>query len=377
MVEEHWALVTDGANGQNRSALAAIRALGMAGYRTAVTVSGPRSVAGASRFCDRLVPVPTVDDAAYAESVAAELARHPYVAVLPASDAAIHALDAPGRDLLDKAELAVRAAAVGLKAPPGRRFASGDELRAAAGELDYPCVVKPLLRTGSRHLPTRRFDSEEELRGRLHPRGPLLVQPALCEEIHAIVGVAWRGRLVAAAHQVHERIWPADCGDACYAVTTAPEPELEAGLEALLADFDGVFQAEFAGPYLLDLNPRVYGSLALAVSAGANLPAVFCDLLRRIDVPPLRARPGVTYHWWEGDVRHLASQWRAGELGAAEAVRALDLPRLLHPSPAQRDPRPAIERCRYVTSVLGARLQRTARRPSGAAGRDAELRIQG
>ena len=377
MSEDAWVLVTDGTSGQNRSALAAVRALGAAGYRVAVTVSGQRSLAAASRFCQRLVHVPTVDEVGYPESIEAELARRPYLAVLPASDAAIHALDSPGRGLLDKSELAVQAAAVGLKAPPSRRFSSDDELRAAAGDLDYPCVVKPLLRTGSRHLPTRRLNSYDELQGRLHPPGPLMVQPALSEAIHAIVGVAWRGKLVAAAHQVHQRIWPRDCGDACYAVTTAPARELEAGLEALLADFDGVFQAEFAGPYLLDLNPRVYGSMPLAVSAGANLPAIFCDLLQRGDVPPQRARPGVAYHWWEGDARHLSSQWRAGELRMAEAVRAIDLPMMLHPRPAPRDLRPAIERLRYVTSGLGARLQRTAGRRSAAASQDTKSRIRG
>jgi hypothetical protein len=307
------------------------------------------------------VPVPGVDDPRYADAVRAHVEAQEYVAVLPASDAAMFALGSPGRHLLDKASLATLAAAAGLKTPPGRTFDDAATLRAAADGLDYPCVVKPVRRTGRRPLTARRFDSPRELRQSAELPGPLLVQPHVADGMHSVAGVMWRGELKVAVHQRHVRIWPPQCGDACYAVTTAPDPALEEGLRALLSDYDGIFQAEFAGPYLLDLNPRVYGSLPLAVAAGANPVGAFCDLLQGADVGRVRARPGVDYHWWEGDLRHVAARWRSGDVGPGEALRALRLTTAVAGADLRRwDPKPSLVRLRHVTGQLAARLSRTA-----------------
>jgi predicted ATP-grasp superfamily ATP-dependent carboligase len=355
-----WVLLTDGTSGQNRSTLAAVRALRMAGYHVAVTVSEPPSRAAASRFCGRVVPVPGVEDPRYADAVRADVEAHEYVAVLPSSDAAMVALDCPGRHLLDKTTLAELAAAAGLEAPPGRTFEDAESLRVAADDIDYPCVVKPVLRTGRRSLSARRFDDARDLRRGADLPGRLIVQPHVADEMHAVAGVMWRGELKVAVHQRHVRIWPPHCGDACYAITAMPDPALEEGLRRLLADVDGIFQAEFAGRFLLDLNPRVYGSLPLAVSAGVNLVGAFCDLLRRADVGHVRARPGIEYHWWEGDLRHVASRWRAGDLGAGEALRALGLKTAIAGADLARwDPKPSVVRLRHVAGQLAVRRSRT------------------
>ena len=173
-----WVLVTDGTSGQNRSTLAAVQALGSAGYRAAVTVSQPPSRAAASRFCHRVVHVPGADDPSYADGIRAAQQEHEYLTLLPTSDAAIHALGLPGRHLLDKITLAAVASTAGLQSPPGLAFDDATALLAAAADLDYPCVVKPVLRTGRRHLSARRFDTPHELRHHLRIPGRLLVQHA-------------------------------------------------------------------------------------------------------------------------------------------------------------------------------------------------------
>lgn len=352
-----WVLVTDGVSGQNRSTLAAVRALAHAGYRSAVTVSGNRSIAAASRYCDHVVVAPTVDDPGYTDAIRAETAARTYLTVLPTSDAAMQALEAPGRELLDKEELARRARDAHLEVPPGEVFPDAESLRAAAAGLDYPVVVKPIRRLARRHQPAQRFDGPDHLRHIAHLPGPVLVQPVIDEEMHSVAGVMWRGELVVAIHQRHVRIWPRQCGDACYAVTTEADPLVEKRLSSLLGGFDGVFQAEFAGPCLLDLNPRVYGSLPLAVAAGANPVDAWCRLLRGEEVTPVRARPGVEYRWWEGDARHLANRWRSRELSLGQCARALrPLGSASSRAHALRDPRPALERWRYMSRALGGRL---------------------
>jgi hypothetical protein len=365
-----WVLVTDGVSGQNRSTLAAVRALAHAGFRSAVTVSGNRSIAAASRYCDRVLVAPTVDDPGYADAIRAETAARPYLTVLPTSDAAMQALEAPGRELLDKQELAERARNAGLAVPPGQVFTDAASLCAAAAALDYPVVVKPTRRLLRRHQAAQRFDTPDQLRSVGDLPGPVVVQPAIDEEMHSVAGVMWRGELVVVIHQRHVRIWPRQCGDACYAVTTEPDLRLEKQLSTLLAGFDGVFQAEFAGPCLLDLNPRVYGSLPLAVAAGANPVDAWCRLLRGEEVTPVRARPGVEYRWWEGDVRHLADRWRSGESSLVQCARALRP--LGSPSSRAhtlRDPRPSLERWRYMSRALGGRLAGGRQQAAGGAER--------
>jgi len=131
---------------------------------------------------------------------------------------------------------------------------------------------------------------------------------------------------------------------------------VEGRLRGLLEGHEGIFQAQFAGGYLLDLNPRVYGSMPLAVAAGANLPGIYSDLLRGSDepAPPIRARPGVRFRWIEGDVRHLAWAVRRREMTMGQAVEALrPRRRTAHSTESLGDPLPMLVRLRYAASRGG------------------------
>ena len=62
----------------------------------------------------------------------------------------------------------------------------------------------------------------------------------------------------------------------------------------------------------IDLNPRPYGSMALAVAAGAPLVPIWCDWLFGRNPRPVRALAGHRYRWEDGDLRHLLWQLRHG-----------------------------------------------------------------
>jgi predicted ATP-grasp superfamily ATP-dependent carboligase len=340
-------LVTDGGSGQGRSALAAVRALAAAGYRPAVTVSGPRrwSLAGSSRYAAGTVVVPPVDTGDYAAAVRDELASREYRTILPASDAALVALELPGAALVDKRDVARRAAAAGLGTVPTSEYASGDALIDAAGALPYPVVVKPAVSRFPAVYASGRSDVSA-LAGR---PGPLLVQPFVREPLRAVAGVVQRGRLVAVVHQVALRTWPVPCGTSSAAVTVPPDHDLEAQIVELLGDYDGIFQVQLAGTNLLDLNPRVYGSLPLAVAAGVNLAAVACQVAQGEPVPFRRAREGSRYRWLEGDLRHLAGGLRHGRLSLRQVVGALrPRPGTAHSVESIVDPGPLVARGRYA-----------------------------
>jgi predicted ATP-grasp superfamily ATP-dependent carboligase len=338
-------LVVDPGDGHGRSALAAVRALAAAGYRPVVARSGKASLGAASRSCAGTIELPTPDDAGFAELVRAAAEGSGARAVLPASDAALRALASPGSELVDKSRLVARARAIGFPTPPTRVFENGAALVDAAGALDYPIVVKPAVPS----MPARRFDASAQLSALTSFAEPVLVQPFLGDPMGAVGGVVWRGRLVCAVHQRNDRTWPAYCGTSSSAVTIEPDDALERELLRLLDGFEGIFQAQLAGPYLLDLNPRVYGSLPLAVAAGVNLPAAWCDLVGGAEVPTRRARPGVRYRWMEGDIRSLFSSLRSRRIGMAGALRALRPVRgTAHSVESLRDPGPSFARLRHA-----------------------------
>jgi predicted ATP-grasp superfamily ATP-dependent carboligase len=180
---------------------------------------------------------------------------------------------------------------------------------------------------------------------------------------HLVAYSAVRGRdgegVVADSMQRASRIWPSGAGASCRAETVEADEELVAGAAALLEALGwfGLAELQFlvgadGVPRLIDLNGRFYGSLSLAVAAGANLPAVWADLaVGRDPGPRVRARPGVRYHWGTADLRRAVRErrgglWRDVSETAAYAVRSRQSVATL------RDPAPAAAR------LLGAAAHR-------------------
>jgi predicted ATP-grasp superfamily ATP-dependent carboligase len=361
-----WVLVTDGApdHGQSRTTLWTVRALARAGYRPAVTVSAPHSLAARSRYTARTIDVPPIhhDGAAFADAVRSELERHRYLTVLPTSDPALIALGYDVEHLLDKGLLGASAERAGIPTPPTERVAGPSELGAAAERVGYPVIVKPTMGHGA-GLAT----GPAELDRWAGDRGPLLVQTYVEGGLHAIAGVVWGGRIVAAVHQRFLRTWPTDAGMTCAAETIEADPDREAALLRLLEGYTGIFQADFAGPYLLDLNPRSFASLSLAMEAGANLVAIYCDLLMGQPVQDVRARPGVFYRWLDADIRHAVTGVRAGRMSLGHAARILRPRRHTARGGPESitDPGPLLARAAYLASTI--RRRRSERSPRGEA----------
>lgn len=127
------------------------------------------------------------------------------------------------------------------------------------------------------------------------------------------------GRVIADSMQVASRIWPSGAGASCRAETIAVDPRVSEPAEDLLKELGwfGLAELQFikpaeGPPRLIDLNGRFYGSLGLAVAAGANLPAAWAALATGRPFPRARARPGVSYQWLEGDLKRACIERRGG-----------------------------------------------------------------
>lgn len=344
--------------------MAAVRALRAGGYRSAVTVAPATSRAAISRYSERRVEVPHVSESGYVAAVRSELSRSAYLTVLPASEAAMRALECPGLHLTDKANLEEAAKDAGIDVPESHTFAAWSDVLSHSDEFRYPLVVKPVVRTFS---PVH-VDGAAQLSNLKVEGGDILVQEWLEDGLRAVSGVMWQGQLIAATFERWLRIWPVPCGLASAAVTTTPEPSLENKMTRLLHDYEGIFCAQFAGSRLIDLNLRVYSSLSLSVAAGNNLVSLYCDLLNGFPVSQTRAAPGHYYRWLEGDLRHVARAWRRRTMTARDALAALRPRRgAAHSIESLRDPAPLVARLLYAggrAHLSGEQRKRgTLRRP--------------
>ena len=339
-------VVADEGRLHGRTALATVRALGRAGYAPVVTVAGVRSLASSSRWCTGVVPVPS-DDAGWADAVTK--AGHSAVLVVPASDSAVAILGLSGARLIDKRVVRERALAVGLPVPPEQEYADHQALLQHADSLPYPVVVKPAARTSVHRTETVRVADRRALED-VPTAQPLVVQSFLAGPFLSVTVLLLRGRLVAAVHQRFDRIWPTGSGAASASVTVEPDPQLEDKVLQLVAGHEGVAQVQLIDGHVIDVNPRMYASLALAERSGVNFPALWCaavsDGLPR--TLPVRARVGVRYRWTDADVRAVAAQLRSGHMRLRDGLAALAPHRdTAHSIEDWRDPAPLLVRLRY------------------------------
>jgi predicted ATP-grasp superfamily ATP-dependent carboligase len=314
-------------------------------------------------------PDATVTPAAFAARVLDEARRIRADVVIPGSEPAMLALAAnPSRNggplvaappagvverSLDKELIEPAATAAGLEVPATTVVVAAD-LEAGNGRLPLPAVAKPTrseLMTPEgrmRRFAVRVVDSRAELAAAVAglPGGRALVQPYVPGDLYAVSGVVWNGRLTCSVHQAAQRIWPPRSGIIAHAVSVEPVAWLDAAVARFLREFrwSGIFQLQFIRRgdrfLLIDFNPRLYASLALAVGAGANLPAIWVEHLLGEPVGPVQYRTGVSYRSEEHDVRAVAFALRQRRF--ADFTRAV-IPRRerVHAVMDRHDPLPA------------------------------------
>jgi predicted ATP-grasp superfamily ATP-dependent carboligase len=327
------ALIVDSCEG--RGSLAAARALSQAGWTVGVGCPRPWGPLGLSRHVRHRHALPPLaaGAAGFVEAVARVVQERRYELVFPSSDGEVFALS-QGRDQLGgalpyaphetvlaaigKQGLMSAAARVGLRVPP---------MAASAAEAYELWGPRPLVVKEDRHgtfaadghfvhtAPRMVEDldaAERQVQEIRASANEPVVQPLIKGRLMAFTSVIdGEGQLRARVQQVSERIYPRSAGLSVRAQTVSVDERLASLARELLQELRwlGLSEMQFilpasGEPALVDFNGRFYGSLALALAAGVNLP----DIWGRIALgrPPERvqdARPGVRYHWLEGDLK--------------------------------------------------------------------------
>jgi predicted ATP-grasp superfamily ATP-dependent carboligase len=309
------------------AAVAGIRGLGLGGMRVLAVGPSWASPGLWSRYAAARAVAPSVveEPDALAERIGRLAADHGPVVVYPSREETIDlmlsapnwdsvVLPFPGADVLeqvrDKAHLVQTAASAGLRTPASLFEGTAAEL--AAREFAWPVVLKPAHPVSALKTARLARDATElqRLLEGLRPDEPLLVQERVRGPLVSVELVIDReGRLVARFQQVTRRTWPSAAGSIALAKSVPPDEILIARTAAMLAELGywGLAQVDFVetatGFTLLDVNPRFYRCLPLAVACGTNLPALWHAVaVGRPVGSPGAYRTGMTYRWLEADV---------------------------------------------------------------------------
>jgi predicted ATP-grasp superfamily ATP-dependent carboligase len=181
--------------------------------------------------------------------------------------------------------------------------------------LRYPVLIKP--KQGGGAWGIRQIESEEELKNLLNsddylhrPWSRFFIQEKVVGDTHCVAMLLNKGALRATVAYKQLRDYPVTGGQATMRVSVR-NVEAEQCLERLLEHlhWNGVCQADFivephtGKPYLIDLNPRLWGSLAQAIASGVDFPFLIYQLAKEGDVAPVTGfKTGVVTRWIGGEL---------------------------------------------------------------------------
>jgi predicted ATP-grasp superfamily ATP-dependent carboligase len=300
-----------------RNAVAGIRGLGRAGIR-ALALAPVRLGAGRwSRFAAGREAGDLADVAARRGPIVVYPGREATIDVLLAlrprlgGGVVLPYADADGvRAVREKRGLPALAAACGLSTPASLFEGRAGELATAGIEL--PAIVKPAAAVSA--LPTARaVASRRELAAiaaELPADEPVIAQERVQGRLLSLALVLDReGRVVERFQEEVVRTWPRDAGSFAATVSAPVDPGLEDRAAALLrgsgywglAQLDLVYRGRET--LLLDVNPRFYACMPLALSCGVNLPGAWHAVVEGRDPDgPTPYPPGRRFRWLEGDL---------------------------------------------------------------------------
>jgi len=343
------AIVTDGLW---RKSLSAIRSLGKAGFEVAVLGESVFTTGFWSRFTRHRIrgPLASRDPNGFGDTLRLALERLPGSVLLPMEDPSLEwvienheAIGRQARALVppadayeiaqDKGKTIALAEELGLPVPKTLRPETPEALSRMIAQAREPFVLKPRRGTGSAGVVYGSVGGQSA--GNWSQHGPLLLQeriPALGRGLGVSLLMDSEGRCV--ARFSHERLkqYP-NSGGPSTDRRSIHAPELEEWSLALLKrlGWRGIAMVEWkedlrdGKPKLMEINPRFWGSLELAVRSGVDFPALYARaaLGERLGPPPPYPA-GVRCRWLiPGDILRYLTEPRSSRESLLAFFRGL------------------------------------------------------
>jgi predicted ATP-grasp superfamily ATP-dependent carboligase len=204
-------------------------------------------------------------------------------------------------------------AKLGLPVPDTHCPRNLAELEKIAGNLTYPCVIKPRKSAGGVGMNV--VSSQQELftaysafpaiADAVFDFSRPLIQEFIRGNVHEVCALFNRGQPRAILSQKRLLKYPGAGGAGIYNETTDEADLKEMAIHLLRAlDWHGPAQVEFqrdaqtGRPFLLEVNGRFWGTLDLSVAAGMDFPVLTCRMAAEGDVKAqLDYQVGLRYRW--------------------------------------------------------------------------------
>ena len=323
--------------GDSRVALAVVRSLGARGIPVAVTGTSLNTLAGASRYTGRKVvmPDPFTDPEGLERALREEAEKYPGTVWIPTTDEILAVVDGIRHQLpeirfpfppsavleqaWDKWKLMEFASLCGLRVPRTRRPAHAREAVEMAQDLGFPVILKPVrskhrTKNGFREGVVRAIRNPQELVQAWTRENDHIPLPLLQERIpghgEGVFVLADQGRVVARFAHRRIREKPPSGGVSVLRESIAVPEALIEPVDRLVQalGWHGACMVEFrvdsrdGRPYLMEVNPRFWGSLQLAVDAGVDFPHLLYRLALGEKLQPVGPyKIGVRSRWLIGD----------------------------------------------------------------------------
>jgi len=381
--------VTDG---HWRKTLAVIRSLGRRGLAVTAGESSRVATSLFSKYCGRRVVYPSVrrHPEAFLDFLRQELRKIDYDLVMPMEEetllllaqhreelAPVGRLPLPPYESIvqarDKGWLLRHASQAGIPIPRTFWIETLDDLKAVTDTIPSPWVIKPRVSSGSFGIAyVERAGDLAAAYGEVHKQFPFpLIQERIPPEGEAFGCSALMGRGGAVkALFTHRRLreYPITGGPSTLRESTR-HPQIEKlGIRLLRSlHWYGVAMVEFKvdprdnQPKLMELNPRFWGSLPLAIHAGVDFPYLVYKMAMGEEFDPvLEYRVGVRCRWLlPGDILHFLTNPRRFRLHPS----FFQFRGMAYDIISRDDPLPALGRVLTLCSLLWDRdLRRVLKR---------------
>jgi predicted ATP-grasp superfamily ATP-dependent carboligase len=326
--------VTDG---HWRKTLAAVRALGQNHIQITVGESTWLSMSAFSRYCHKgiVYPSPRLSPHNFLEFIHDLLTKKPFRMLLPMEEDTAYLLSGhldtfsrltylplPPRNTFkrvrNKANVLRLAEQMGIPIPQTWHIQDLSQLDGIADMLPYPVVIKPQISSGA--LGVAYPKNQQELKKTyqtIHQHFPFpMIQEFIPREGNGYgASFLFDEQSCLKAGFVHKRLreYPVTGGASTLRVSTRHDDIYDMA-RALLEKIGwfGVAMVEFKVdprdglPKLMEINPRFWGSLSLAIHAGVNFPLLLHKMAMGEHFDPVETyRPGIACRWLiPGDMLH-------------------------------------------------------------------------
>jgi len=335
------------AEGYNPVALSVLRSLGQKGINTALMTSFPYYLSRFSKYCKKQFLVPSSGrEKEYAKAIEKIVKKMKFEALFPIYEWSLMPVSKNRDKLLPYVKLPIAshesilkcfdklstinlAIENGVPIPQTCSVHNLAELKQVSEEVTYPAVVKPrwsmvwkgdraFHRRGSLVTSAAELVAAYTIINRYFPHP--LIQEYVSGTNYSIAALYNNGKPRAFCCIKVHRAWPPLGGNSCFRESVPINSKMKEYAETLLGalNWHGIAEVEFRldnrdnVPKLMEINPRFWGSLSVAVKAGVDFPYLLYRMTMDGDTPKVsHYKAGVKGRYLEQDLLHIFSLFKS------------------------------------------------------------------